>query len=104
MRTDEQESKARIRQQITQLSHDLSALSQRLEELIIAEGNLINQDERSLAVGDRVVVTNNYRGQRGLTGTITRVTARQVHLRLDHQDRVIVKKKENVRRIDEEEE
>lgn len=107
MRTTEQEAnRERIRQQIQQISQDLAELSQRLEDLIIAEeqGNAdLQQNEHDLIVGDRVVITNNYRGQRGLTGRITRVTARQVHLRLDGQDRTLIKRKENVRRIEEEE-
>lgn len=107
MRTDEQEQRERIQQQIQQISQDLAALSQRLENLLIAEQDIganVNQDEHDLIIGDRVVITNNYRGQRGLVGRITRVTARQVHLRLEGQDRVLIKRKENVRRIEEEEE
>ena len=104
-------------QQIAQLSQELTALSQRLEQLILAEaaGNDNNngpppqrpqqvRQARDFLVGDQVEITNNYRGQQGLRGTIVTVTPRTVALRLHGQNRVLTKRKENVRIIQAEEE
>lgn len=97
-------NREQIRRQIAQLSQDLTALSQRLERLIIAEAEGAGQpapQAEDFVIGDQVVITNNYRGQRGLRGTIVTITPRTVSLRLQGQDRVLTKRKENVRRIQE---
>ena len=100
-------------QQIAQLSQELSALSQRLEALILAEAAADNDNNngprpqrpqqvrqaQDFVIGDQVEITNNYRGQQGLRGTIVTVTPRTVALRLHGQNRVLTKRKENVRRI-----
>ena len=104
-------------QQIAQLSLELTALSQRLEELILAEAAADNDNNngpqprpqqvrqaRDFLVGDQVEITNNYRGQQGLRGTIVTVTPRTVALRLHGQNRVLTKRKENVRRLQAQEE
>ena len=104
-------------QQIAQLSQELTALSQRLEELILAEAAADNDNNngpqprpqqvrqaRDFLVGDQVEITNNYRGQQGLRGTIVTVTPRTVALRLHGQNRVLTKRKENVRRLQAQEE
>ena len=104
-------------QQIAQLSLELTALSQRLEELILAEAAADNDNNngpqprpqqvrqaRDFVVGDQVEITNNYRGQQGLRGTIVTVTPRTVALRLHGQNRVLTKRKENVRRLQAQEE
>ena len=49
--------------------------------------------------GDRVVIKNNYRGQRGLTGTIISVTRVQVCMKLDISSKIINKKKTNILHI-----
>ena len=41
------------------------------------------QPTRRFRVGDRVKVTNNYRGQRGLEGTVVSVTQHWVHFETD---------------------
>jgi hypothetical protein len=93
---------------IQHISQEIEELSAELNQLIIQD----NQEERNdpppqvqvrpnqqeqLAVGNRVEITNNYKGQRGLQGTITGITEKQVSLRIDGQRRVINKKKTNVR-------
>ena len=102
--------------QIEQLSRELTALSQRLEQLIIAEAEAVADNDnnfdqtqravqavavrdRDFVIGDQVEITNNYRDQRGLRGTIVTVTPQTVSLRLHGQNRVLTKRKENVRRI-----
>jgi hypothetical protein len=103
---------------ITQISQQIDILSTELNRLII-EDNLsteqgqeqqgsrpaqaaapINQGQTEFREGDRVEITNNYKGQRGSIGVVTGVTRHQVSLRIEGQRRVINKKKSNVRIIE----
>ena len=105
---------------ITQISQQIDTLSTELNRLII-EDNLdtnqqgheqqgnrptppaaapITDEQTELSEGDRVEITNNYKGQRGSIGVITSVTRYQVSLRIEGQRRVISKKKSNVRKIE----
>lgn len=100
---------------ITRISQQIDTLSTELNRLILEDNQDQNQEEQQgnrpqpvttpttqteLKEGDRVVITNNYKGQRGSIGTITGVTKHQVSLRIEGQRRVINKKKNNVRKID----
>ena len=103
---------------ITQISQQIDTLSSELNRLVIKDNLDTNQtgqeqqgnqpepvttpttaERTELQEGDRVVITNNYKGQRGSVGTITSVTKHQVSLRIEGQRRVINKKKSNVRKI-----
>ena len=55
-----------------------------------------NRNEQGIAIGDRVLITNSYGGRRGQTGTVIRITPRQVVLRLDRTGRVITKRKTSI--------
>jgi hypothetical protein len=55
-----------------------------------------NSDDQGLTIGARVLITNTYGGHRGQTGIVTRITPRQVALRLDRTGRVITKRKTSV--------
>lgn len=55
---------------------------------------------RKLTVGDRVQVLDNYKGRKGKTGIITRVTASQVRIKADSDGEHFSKYKQNVRRIE----
>ena len=99
------------KQRIREISQDIDTLSAQLNQLIIED----NQEDQAIAadqqtdnspplnndlnIGDRVEITNNYRKQRGLKGTVTHLTAQQVSLRIDGERRVVNKKKTNVRKI-----
>ena len=93
--------------EIQRLSQEIENLSTQLNQLII-EDNQAEEEvppaanpniEEELQEGDRVVITNNYRGQRGSQGVVTHVTPKQVSIRIDGQRRVVNKKKTNVRKI-----
>ena len=100
-----QTRKARIQQ----ISQEIDNLSAELNLLIIQDNQeedttqpppaVRNQQER-LVIGSRVEITNSYKGQRGLQGTVTRVTEKQVSLRIDGQRRILNKKKTNVRLLE----
>jgi hypothetical protein len=104
---------------ITQISQQIDTLSTELNRLIIEDNLDTNQqghqqqgnrpvppitaptdEQTELREGDRVEITNNYKGQRGSIGVITNVTRYQVSLRIEGQRRVISKKKSNVRKIE----
>jgi RNase P/RNase MRP subunit p29 len=99
------------KQRIREISRDIDILSAQLNQLIIEDNQedlAIEADpqtnnrpivDNELAIGDRVEITNNYRRQRGLRGTVTHLTAQQVSLHIDGERRVINKKKTNVRKI-----
>ena len=53
-----------------------------------------------IQVGDSVVITNRYGGLRGQTGRVTRVTQRQVVIRLDSSGRTVTKRKTSVEVIE----
>ena len=61
-------------------------------------------DPRSyFSVGDRIVITNNYRGYRGHTGTITEVGEgpdNYIHFRQDSPSIITKRKPHNIRKID----
>ena len=59
----------------------------------------VHREHQELREGERVVITNNYKGQRGTTGIIVHTTTHQVSIRIAGTNRIINKKKTNVRRI-----
>ena len=84
--------------EIQRLSRNIEELATQLNLLIIEE----NQEQEQLInyqIGDRVEITNNYRGLRGTQGIITHVTPQQVSIRAEGHRRVIMKKKTNIRRV-----
>ena len=100
-------SEDRLRRlQIQELADSINALNRRLNELIIEdqqanqEDNEEEQQDRSLQtsfqIGNRVVITNNYKGLQGRTGSIIHNTHRQVTIRLDGDRRTFIKNKSNV--------
>ena len=93
------------KQRIQHISKDIEELSAQLNQLIIQdqlterEVQNLPAPEPELQIGNRVEITNNYKGLRGAQGVITHITAQQVSLRVDGHRRVINKKKSNVRRV-----
>ena len=84
------ESDAR-RSRIEEIASRITDLSTELEELLLQKESSVNSSTRSTArglrvsntprrpqpevisVGDRIIITNNYRGHRGQTGTVIEV-------------------------------
>jgi transcription antitermination factor NusG len=94
------------KQRIQRISQEIENLSAQLNQLIIQDQLAEREEQQDLPtreqefhIGDRVEITNNYKGLRGAQGVITHITAQQVSLRVDGHRRVINKKKTNVRRI-----
>ena len=87
--------------EIQRLSRDIEELASRLNQLIIEESQQEQQEQQieDFQIGDRVEITNNYRGLRGTQGIITNITPQQVNIRAQGHRRLISKKKTNVRRI-----
>jgi transcription elongation factor len=86
---------------INELARVIDELSTELSELLQIEdnnqGRNIEHIRREIQVGDTVEITNNYRDQLGEQGVVTRVTEKQVNIRLNSTGRTIRKKKSNVR-------
>ena len=87
--------------EIQRLSQDIEQLATRLNQLILEENQQELQQVQNddYQIGDRVEITNNYRGLRGTQGIITNVTPQQVNIRAEGYRRTITKKKTNVRRL-----
>lgn len=99
-----QERKNQIRdlsQQIEELSAQLALLiiQDRQQEQDEQQGSTSIEQEQTFALGDRVIITNNYKGYRGKQGIITHITDKQVSLRVDGQRRVVNKRKTNIRKV-----
>jgi hypothetical protein len=99
-----QERKKQIQdlsKQIEELSAQLALLitQDQEQELNEQQGLTATNEEQSFAIGDRVIITNNYKGHRGKQGIITHITDKQVSLRVDGQQRVINKRKTNIRKV-----
>ena len=93
------ENQLRINE-IARLIDELSTeLSDRLNIEDHYEGTDIQEIRREIKIGDLVEITNNYRDQLGEQGTITRITDKQVSIRLESTGRIIKKKKTNVKII-----
>jgi hypothetical protein len=104
---NQQSNRKSRRLEIQRLSQTIASLSSQLNQLIIEEQqededqtSRIQQQATEFKIGDRVEITNNYRGLRGTQGVITHVTVHQVSIRVDGQRKVINKKKNNVRKVD----
>jgi hypothetical protein len=52
-----------------------------------------------LEAGHIVEITNNYKGTKGIVGTIERVTDKQVTLREYHTNKIYTRSKNNVKRL-----
>jgi uncharacterized sporulation protein YeaH/YhbH (DUF444 family) len=92
---------------IQEISQEIENLSAELNQLIIQDNQEEDIEIRNTDIdqpqfqeGNRIEITNSYKGQQGLRGTITKVTAKQVSIRIDGQRRIINKKKTNVRLIE----
>ena len=87
--------------EIQRLSRDIEELASRLNLLIIEESQQEQQEQQieDFQIGDRVEITNNYRGLRGTQGIIMNITPQQVNIRAQGHRRLISKKKTNVQRI-----
>ena len=86
---------------INELARIIDELSTELSDRLQLEDNDQGRDNedirREIRIGDIVEVTNNYRDQLGEQGTVTRVTDKQVSIRLNSTGRTIKKKKTNVK-------
>ena len=86
---------------INELARIIDELSTELSERLQLEdndqGREIEEIRREIRTGDTVEITNNYRDQLGKQGTVTRVTDKQVSIRLTSTGRTIKKKKTNVK-------
>lgn len=93
----------RRQQEIQRLSRNIEELATRLNQLIIEENQGQQEPQQEInndfQIGDRVEITNNYRGLRGTQGVITNTTPQQVTIRAEGHRRTITKKKTNVRII-----
>ena len=99
-----------IADRLEALSLESASLTRELRRLTrstqwTADGGERNREEtrsannnRPLQVGDRVVITNRYRGRRGTEGTVVRVTSTQVTLR-DSSGDEHTRKQTNVQRV-----
>jgi DNA-directed RNA polymerase beta' subunit len=86
---------------INEIARIIDELSAELSNLLTIEENNQGRDNqdirREIQIGDTVEITNNYREQLGERGIVTKVTEKQVSLRLESTGRIIRKKKSNVR-------
>lgn len=83
---------------LEQLKLQVNDITKRIEEL---KGKPINKDpikSKQLKVGDKVIVTNNYRNRKGITGNIVRVTPAQVRIRPDNGNNEFQVYKQNVKK------
>jgi hypothetical protein len=96
-------NRTRRQTEIQRLSRNIEELATQLNRLLIEENQENEEREQEqlidYQIGDRVEITNNYRGLRGTQGIITHVTPQQVSIRAEGHRRVITKKKTNIRRI-----
>ena len=58
-----------------------------------------NSEVEPIVAGDRIRITNHYRGQHGKEGTVTRVTEKRIFFVLDGDTNETFRIKKNVRRI-----
>lgn len=78
--------------EIENLSRSIDAISERLRVIgiertyethnVIAEATLVEtrSDEEEISIGDRVIVTNDYKNKKGTIGIVLRTTARYVRI------------------------
>jgi hypothetical protein len=60
---------------------------------------IARSEHRPIQVGDRVVVTNNYKGRRGTKGIVRRTTSTQAYIDIDNTNETIRSYKQNLRRL-----
>ena len=102
-------SKKDIDDEITTLTEELRLLTlqtvklaTRIQELHTSkdkERKSREDQKRPLKIGDRVRVLNNHNGQRGTCGRIINVTASQVRILPDSNEKSFARYKNNVERI-----
>jgi dsDNA-specific endonuclease/ATPase MutS2 len=88
-------------QELEQLQIRISRVNERLKELNNDDRTKKQtaKDKSTLKVGDKVEVTNKYKGRLGVRGTVIRVTSAQVVIQEEGGDEVFRKYKANVRRV-----
>ena len=99
-------------QRIEEIASQIAELSNELNRLLLEHSDpndnnssiASTRDNRAPAdfsVGDRIVITNNYRGFRGHTGTVTLIGRNDyIHFRQDSPSIITKRKRYNIRRID----
>ena len=107
MRANNNREIEQLRALIQDLQIRVNHLEAREREPPIAEARAVPDEaverpqpeaHRDFRVGDRVVVTNNYRGQRGLEGTVVRVSDEWIHFETERLG-IRRRKRPNLRRI-----
>jgi dsDNA-specific endonuclease/ATPase MutS2 len=92
---------AQLIQELEQLQVRISRVNERLKELNNDDrtSKQTTKDKSTLKVGDKVEVTNKYKGRLGVRGTVIRVTSAQVVIQEEDGDEVFRKYKANVKRV-----
>lgn len=98
-----------ILEQLQNITNRLEALEirnnpesqQRANNLFNRAARAINRNNQNTEIrpGDRIEITNRYKGQFGKQGTVSRVTEKRVFFYIDGTDEETFRIKKNVRRI-----
>jgi hypothetical protein len=96
MSNKDQQISALIRR-IDSLTLEANSLTRELQGLMNQQP-VRNENSNDFQIGDSVVITNNYLGQRGTTGIITHITPKRITLRNEATGREYTRKNSNVRR------
>ena len=90
-----------LNKEINDLTEEIRKLNIRLESLQNSASNSQTKRKRSdpLTVGERVVVTNNYKNRSGTTGTIVKLTSTQAYIKPDNGKDIFRSYKENLKRL-----
>ena len=90
-----------LNKEINDLTEEIRKLNIRLENLQNSASNSQTKRKNSqpLTVGERVVVTNNYKSRSGTTGTIVRLTSAQAYIEPDNGKETFRSYKANLKRL-----
>jgi dsDNA-specific endonuclease/ATPase MutS2 len=103
MKNDEDSEVAELIKELEQLQVRITRVNERLKQLdrkgTQRKQTVTNKESNDLRVGDRVEVTNRYKGRFGTQGTIIKITSAQVLIQEADSDNTFRKYKANVRKI-----
>ena len=103
MTSNEDTEVTELIKELEQLQIRITRVNERLRQLDSRttrnERTTTNKESNELRVGDKVEVTNRYKGRFGVQGTITKVTSAQVLIRETGSGNTFRKYKANVKKV-----
>jgi preprotein translocase subunit YajC len=89
----------RLINDLENLKIQVKDITKRIEDLQGNTNHKKSDKHRGFEIGDKVIITNNYRNRKGITGNIVRITPAQVKIKPSNGNAEFHVYKQNIKRV-----